>query len=105
ATPYLSVRARTDGVEVEHVDRALYADRSLVKQLAMRRTLFAFPRDLLPAALGSAAARVAAEQRRVITRDVERHGVAADGTAWLEAACRAVLERLAGSAPMSSRQL
>ena len=36
---------------------------SVVKQLAMRRTLFAFPRDLLPAVWGSASARVAGQLR------------------------------------------
>ena len=36
----------------------------LVKQLAMRRTLFVFPRDLLPAAWGSASARVADRRSR-----------------------------------------
>ncbi|MFC6345526.1 DNA glycosylase AlkZ-like family protein, partial [Nocardioides hankookensis] len=56
---YLSLWARVDGLTVADVDRALYDDRSLVKQLAMRRTLFVFPRDLLPAAWGSASARVA----------------------------------------------
>jgi len=54
---YLSVWARVDGVTVADVDRALYDDRSLVKQLAMRRTLFVFPRDLLPAAWVDAAER------------------------------------------------
>ena len=58
-TVYLSLAARVDGLTVADVDRALYDDRSLVKQLAMRRTLFTFPRDLLPAAWGSASARVA----------------------------------------------
>jgi hypothetical protein len=53
ATVYLSVWARVDGVTVADVDRALYDDRSLVKQLAMRRTLFVFPRDLLPAVWGA----------------------------------------------------
>lgn len=105
ASVYLSVHARTAGVPPEQVDRELYDDRSLVKQLAMRRTLFVFPRDLLPAALGSASARVAAEQRRLIARDAEQHGVAADGPAWLAAASRAVLTRLAGSEPLSARQL
>lgn len=105
ATPYLSVWARTDGVSPDDVGRALYGERTLVKQLAMRRTLFAFPRELLPAALGSASARVAAQQRRLIAQDVERHGVAADGAAWLDSACRAVLERLAGSAPMRAGEL
>jgi Winged helix DNA-binding domain len=105
ASVYLSVAARTDGVVPADVDRALYDDRSLVKQLAMRRTLFAFPADLLPAALGSASARVAQEQRRLVSRDAERHGVADDGQAWLEAARHAVLARLAGSEPLSARRL
>jgi hypothetical protein len=105
ASVYLSVHARADGVSPEAIDRALYADRSLIKQLAMRRTLFVFPRGLVPAALGSASTRVAAEQRRLIARDVEKHGVAADGQAWLQAAGRAVITRLAGSAALSARQL
>ena len=63
-TPYLSMHARVDGVTRADVDRALYDDRTLVKQLAMRRTLFVFPRDLLPAAWGSASARVAGSERR-----------------------------------------
>lgn len=105
ASVYLSVCARTSGVRPEDVDRALYDDRSLIKQLAMRRTLFVFPRDLVPSALGSASARVAAEQRRLIARDVERHGVATDGLGWLDAASRAVLARLEGSEPVSARQL
>lgn len=105
ATVYLSLHARVDGVTVADVDRALYADRSLVKQLAMRRTLFLFPRDLLPAAWGSASARVATEQLRVIARDVEKHGVARDGVAWAEAACAAVLDRLGDGAMLSASQL
>src|SRR5699024_9178578 len=59
ATVHLAVHARTEGVTPAQVDAAMYEDRTLVKQLAMRRTLFVFPRDLLPAALGSASARVA----------------------------------------------
>lgn len=104
STVHLAVQARTDA-GVEEVERALYADRSVVKQLAMRRTLFGFPRDLLPAALGSAAARVAAEQRRLVTKDVEQYGIATDGRAWLEQACAAVLEHLAGAGPLTARQL
>ncbi|WP_324651060.1 winged helix DNA-binding domain-containing protein [Georgenia sp. H159] len=105
ATVHLAVRARADGVSPESVDRALYEERSLVKQIAMRRTLFVFPRDLLPAALGSAASRVAAEQRRIIVRDVERHGVADDGGAWVDAATRAVIAHLATTGPLAAREL
>ena len=66
------------------VDHALYADRSIVKQLAMRRTVFAFPRELLPAVWGSASARVADQQVRRMAKEMESTGIAADGTAWAD---------------------
>ena len=59
STVHLSVAARMHEADVAEVDAALYTDRSLVKQLAMRRTLFAFPVQSLPAVWGSASARVA----------------------------------------------
>ena len=105
ATVHLAVHARTEGVSPADVDRALYEDRSLVKQLAMRRTLFVFPRDLLPAALGSASARVAETQRRNIERDVERHGVAEDGASWLDRAASAVIAHLSATGPASAREI
>lgn len=97
ATVYLSVRARTDDVGVDAIDRALYDDRALVKQLAMRRTLFVFPRDLLGAAWGSAAARVAGTELRRLAQEIERAAVSADGIAWVDAQVDAVVARLAES--------
>ncbi len=94
ATVYLSLFARVEGLSVGDVDRVLYEDRTLVKQLAMRRTLFVFPRELLPAAWGSASARVAATQERRLAKEAVAAGLAADGERWLDAACRAVLDRL-----------
>ena len=93
-TVYLSVACRVDGVSVADVDAALFEDRSLVRQLAMRRTLFVFPRDLLPAAWGSAAARVADQEFRRIAKEAAAAGLAEDGAVWLEGARRAVLETL-----------
>ncbi|MCW2843643.1 MAG: hypothetical protein JWN22_1559 [Nocardioides sp.] len=105
ATVYLSLFARVEGLRREDVDRALYEDRSLVKQLAMRRTLFVFPRDLLPAAWGSASARVAVQLRTRLAKEVERGGLAEDGAAWLDAACAAVLAHLAGGAELPAQAL
>lgn len=102
---HLAVAARTLGTAVGDVERALYEDRSIVKQLAMRRTLFAAPRDLLPALLGSSSARVATQQRALIAKDAERHGVARDGAAWLERACTAVVERLSDGSALGAKQL
>lgn len=101
---HLAVAARSD-CSVADVESSLYASRTLVKQLAMRRTLFAFPRDLLPAVWGSASARVAEQQRRLIAKDVEKHGIAADGAQWVQRACAAVLERLASGETLQARQI
>lgn len=105
ATVHLAVGARTKGVTPFTVDEALYDERTLVKQLAMRRTLFTFPRDLLPAALGVAVARVAPEQRRLVSRDAQKHGIADDGALWLETAGEAVIDRLRDSEAMTARAL
>ncbi len=94
ATVYLSCWARVTDVSVADVDRALYADRTLVKQLAMRRTLFVFPRNLLAAAWSSASARVAGVERARMAKDVIKAGLAEDGDAWLDAARGAVLAHL-----------
>ena len=51
----------------------------------MRRTLFVFPRDLLPAAWGAPSARVAGQELRKIAKDVAVAGIAADGEEWLAA--------------------
>lgn len=105
ATVHLALWARVDGLCVDDVERALYVDRVIVKQLAMRRTLFAFGRDVLAAVWGSAAARTAAAERQRLAKDVEKAGIAADGAAWVDAACAAVLDRLADGSALPARDL
>lgn len=105
ATVYLSLLARVDGLTVEDVDTVLYENRSLVKQLAMRRTLFVFPRDLLPAAWGSASARVAVQHEARLVKEAEQAGIALDGAAWLRAARAGVLDRLSDGLGRTAQQL
>ena len=95
ATVHLAVAARSEGLTPKDVDTALYDERMVVKQLAMRRTLFVFPRDLLPATWGSASARVATSERKRIAKAISEAGIASDGDAWLDAAREATLTRLA----------
>ena len=104
ATVHLAVAARSEGVTPADVDAALYDERSVVKQLAMRRTLFVFPRDLLPAAWGSASARVATSERKRIAKAIAGAGIAPDGEAWLDAARAATLARLAAG-PATTAEL
>ena len=79
ASVYLSAWARVDGMTVDELDRALYVDRSLVKHLAMRRTLFVFPRETLGFAQAGASDRVAEVERRRLVRDVENAGLRKNG--------------------------
>ena len=105
ASVYLSLFARVGSLKLSDVDAALYEDRTLIKQLAMRRTLFVFPRELLPAALGSASARVAQQNGARLAREVEAAGIAKDGLAWLENARNAVASVLAAGAELSAQEL
>ncbi|MGG5257243.1 winged helix DNA-binding domain-containing protein [Phycicoccus avicenniae] len=97
ASVHLAARARVPSSTVDEVEDALYGSRTLVKQTAMRQTLFAVTRELLPAVLGGPAARVAGTLRPRIARDLERSGVTGDGPGWLAAACEEVHGLLAGA--------
>jgi hypothetical protein len=105
STTFLSAWARVDGMTVADLERALYAERTLVKHLAMRRTLFVFPRELLQAAQAGASERVAEGERRRLVRDVERAGLHADGARWLQQACERVEAALAGGREATAKQL
>src|ERR687895_285248 len=105
ATVYLSARARVEAMTIDDMERALYRDRSLVKHLAMRRTLFVFPRETMGHAQAGASDRVAGAERRRLVRDVERAGLHADGAAWLSEASREVLAALSGSRQANSSEL
>jgi hypothetical protein len=83
ATVYLSARARVEGFEVADLERALYDERSLLRMLGMRRTMFVVPRDLA-AVMDTACARaLAPAQRRRLVELLEVQGIAGDGEAWL----------------------
>ena len=105
ATVYLSAWARVEGLSPEDLDEALYRERSLVKHLAMRRTLFVFPRETLSAAQAGASARVATAERRRLVRDVEKAGLHRDGERWLANAAEAVMAALADGREASSSEL
>lgn len=104
-TVHLSARARAERMAVADMERALYADRSLVKHLAMRRTLFAFPRETLSAAQAGASDRVARAERSRLVRDVERAGLKRDGERWLADASSQVLQALSDGREATASEL
>jgi len=86
ATVFLSVAARSAAVKPADIERALYEDRTLVRLLAMRRTMFVVPVDFLGALRSSVTDALAAKQRRTYCKLIEQAGVL-DGdvaTWWAE---------------------
>jgi hypothetical protein len=105
ATPYLSLWARIPGFTVGDLDAALYQDRSVVKHLAMRRTLWVLAAGDLPAVQAAASDRVATNERRRLIADVEKAGIATDGEAWLGRASKAVLAYVAEHGATNAKDL
>ncbi len=64
ASVYLSVAARTVTPSTADLERALYEDRTLLRMLCMRRTMFVVPRALAPVVDASTARTVAARERK-----------------------------------------
>ncbi|MFF5257590.1 winged helix DNA-binding domain-containing protein [Actinomadura viridis] len=111
ATVFLSVAARSLTAAHTDVEAALYEDRTLLRMLAMRRTMFVVPVELVPALQASCADALAVRQRRTYARYLEQAGVGADAggaDAWLadveEATHRVLLARGAATGAQLSAQ-
>jgi Winged helix DNA-binding domain len=105
ATPYLSLWARVAGFAVADLDAQLYEHRSLLKHLAMRRTLWTVRVEDLPLIQAAASDRVADNERRRLIADAQKAGICSDGDAWLDAACSAVLRHLTEHGPTNAKDL
>jgi len=105
ATPYLSLLARLSGFAVADLDAELYGRRTLVKHLAMRRTLWAVRAEDLPLIQSGASDRVADNERRRLVADAQKAGIADDGDTWVDTACAAVLRHLAEHGAASAKGL
>jgi hypothetical protein len=103
STPHLSLHARMDSLTVADVETALYTLRSIVRTMAMRRTLWIVTRNLLPAVVGGPGRRVADAERRRLAKEAVGPEASADG-AWIRAACDQIVEYLGGR-EASTRQL
>ena len=103
ATPHLALHARLRELAVADVEAALYENRSLVRAMAMRRTLFVVTRALLPAVAGSAGRRVAEFESRRLAREVAGPGGQLVDD-WIAVARREIVACLAGQ-ELSAREL
>ncbi|MET7359972.1 winged helix DNA-binding domain-containing protein [Streptomyces sp. NPDC005562] len=97
---YVGAWARMRDGDVADVQRALYEDRSLIRLLGMRRTVFVTSLDVAPVLQAACSRAVAARERRLVLRMLTETGVADDEAgvkAWLAeaegVALRALKER------------
>lgn len=84
ATVYLSIRARSRPLSVPEIEHALYEERSVIRVLGMRRTIFVVPLDLAPLVVaGCAEPMVPAETRRLEKMLLEA-GITNEPGPWLK---------------------
>ena len=105
ASVYLSVWARTDAVDKTAIEYALYEERSLVRMLGMRRTVFVVPVGLMPVVQAACTDQIAAKMRRDLARRVEESGIAADGAGWLKEVGEATVQALAARGRATGAEL
>jgi DNA glycosylase AlkZ-like len=84
ASVYLAAWARTNKVDKSAIERALYEERSLVRMLGMRRTVFVVPADLVPVIQAACTDQIAERLRRQLAQVVQEAGVAPDAATWLK---------------------
>ena len=94
ATVFLTARARLRNGSQSEVERALYEERSVLRMIGMRRTMFVLPLDLAAVVHTSCTEGIATAQRRRYAKLIEQGGVAKNGAAWLDKAAAATMAAL-----------
>jgi hypothetical protein len=84
ATVHLAARARMRDPRVAAVEQALYEDRTLVRILGMRRTMFVEPVELMPVVQAACTDAIAVQQRRLLLTMLDQAGLADDPAGWVE---------------------
>src|SRR5262245_52691392 len=83
ASVYLGLLARVDGLSRADVERGLYEDRSLLKVLGMRRTMFVAPPDVASVVQAAVTADLAAAERKRLLGMLEGAGITSKPATWL----------------------
>jgi hypothetical protein len=105
ATVVLSLRARLDPFKVEDVEDALYERRTLLRMLAMRRTMFVVPRDLAAVMDASCAQALVPAERRKLVAMLQEIGVPGDVEAWIDRVGEETVAALRAHGPLPASQL
>ena len=103
---YLALLARMGpAAGIPAVERALYADRTLIRLLGMRRTVFVTSLDNAAVIQAACSRAVAARERRKVLGWLAQAGVAADPDDWLAGAEQAALDALTARGEVTAAEL
>jgi Winged helix DNA-binding domain len=105
ATVFLSVAARTRDPDTAALERALYEDRSLVRMLGMRRTMFVVPREAASVIQRACTDDIALQQRKLMLRILQAADVSDDLPAWLADVERSTLAALEARGEATAQDL
>jgi Winged helix DNA-binding domain len=105
ASVYLAARARTREVDKTAIEHALYDERSLVRMLGMRRTVFVVPAELAPVVQAACTDQIAEGMARHLARQLRESGIAGDAESWLKDVGEATLRALAARGTATGAEL
>ncbi len=105
ATVMLAARARLHEPSAAAIEDALYVERSLVRILGMRRTMFVVPVELAPIVQASCTRALVPGERRRFVAMLEGAGIAADGDRWLRDTEEATVRALAARGESTAAEL
>jgi len=94
ASVYLSARARVTGFKQDDLEYALYEAKTLVRLLAMRRTLFVVPATMAALLQHSSTVALGGPERKRLAGWVESYGIADDGPTWVAVVSEKTLSAL-----------
>lgn len=92
ASVYLSIAARSPALTPDDIAAALYEERTLIRMLGMRRTMFVVPTVAAPVIQHSSSDAVAARLHRGLVKELA--AVVPDPEVWLDDLQSAVVDRL-----------
>jgi hypothetical protein len=105
ASVYLAAWARTTRADQAAIEHALYEERSLVRMLGMRRTVFVVPAVLAPVIQAACTDQIAERMRQRLARQVQESGIAPDGAGWLKETGEATVRALSARGTATGAEL
>ena len=105
ATVVLSMRARLEPFAVADLEAALYERRTLLRMLAMRRTMFVVPLDLAAVMDAACTRALVPGERRKLVEMLAAAGITDEPDAWIERVRAETLAALADGEPVPASTL